>query len=199
MQLTSLLILLTAVAVAYAQCSSLGTGATSSITGDFTISAYNSVTATTTPLNLVNVVTVPHTSFYILATQAGSVNWQGLTMTNGVITATPPTGSYLSPIISIGNTEPNPDSPFASGPWPTWANSEIAPFDAICSVPNASGGDAILAMYGQTGLFSLCSSYFGPGVSATAILYNASSTVLPDAYSYDGASCTPVTLLVVPS
>ncbi len=150
-------------------------------------------------------------------TQSGTINWLGLTMTSGIITAIPP-NDETGPVISLGNVNPNPSNPIPpAGPWPTWANSGNPPSELFCSVvsgnyylpaspsykgifqPNPSGGDAVLALHDRTDLFSLCQSFFTSTSSPVAVVYNASSSVLPDAFSYDGASCQPVTLLLVPS
>ncbi|THH02328.1 hypothetical protein EW026_g536 [Hermanssonia centrifuga] len=198
MRSTSFIVLLAAVAGVYAQCSSLGTGASDSAT-EFTLSAFNPATSVTSPLHLVSVVTIPHTSFHVLSTQAATINWLGFTMTSGIITAIPPNGETAA-VASLGNINPDPSniSPPA-GPWPTWSNTLAPPSELFCSVPNPSGGDAILALHDRTDLFFLCPSFFSSGVDPVAIVYNASSSVFPDAFSYDGASCQPVTLLLVPS
>ncbi len=152
-------------------------------------------------------------------TQAATINWLGFTMTSGIITAIPPNGETAA-VASLGNINPDPSniSPPA-GPWPTWSNTLAPPSELFCSVvsakwclpahifsykvtfqqPNPSGGDAILALHDRTDLFFLCPSFFSSGVDPVAIVYNASSSVFPDAFSYDGASCQPVTLLLVPS
>lgn len=72
MRSTSFIVSLAAAAGVYAQCSSLGTGASDSAS-EFTLSAFNPATGITSPLHLVNVATVPENSFHVLSVSARTV------------------------------------------------------------------------------------------------------------------------------
>lgn len=56
-------------------------------------------------------------------------------------------------------------------------------------------------MSGHTDLFSLCSSWFSSSVYyTTALLFNASSTYFSEVDpGYDGSTCVPVTIGIVPN
>ena len=65
-----LLTLATAIAVAasvYADCSSFGTGATDTVSTQFTLSAFDPVAGTTSPLHLLIAFVEPMTGFHILS------------------------------------------------------------------------------------------------------------------------------------
>ena len=60
----------------------------------------------------------------------------------------------------------------------------------------------MLALDGHTDLFSICESAFGTGLPERlhTLLFNASSTAeITGPNTYDGASCTPVTLSIIPA
>ncbi|KAI0348191.1 hypothetical protein BDW22DRAFT_1350354 [Trametopsis cervina] len=192
---------LAAVATAYADCSALGPGSNSSVSGTFNLAAFNPVTNTTSALHVLNVVTIPRTTYHVLGTPSSpSFGWLGLTMSGGTITTISPS-PYTAAAYSLGNLAPNTGyPPNPPGPWPTFANTGTAT-TAFCSVPNPLGGNAVLAFNGFTDQFSLCTSYLSQTVpSIQALLFNASRSAYGDGYdTYNGASCVNVTVLIVPA
>ena len=67
MQLSSVFVALAAAVSAYASCSSLGSGATDTLLGEFTFAARDPVADTATPLHLINVITIPMAGFHLLS------------------------------------------------------------------------------------------------------------------------------------
>jgi hypothetical protein len=65
--------------------------------------------------------------------------------------------------------------------------------------PSTTAPGSILALNGNTAGFSLCRSYITSAANGvTALLYNADPKTVPNANSYDGASCESVQVVIVP-
>ncbi|KIP04344.1 hypothetical protein PHLGIDRAFT_36991 [Phlebiopsis gigantea 11061_1 CR5-6] len=199
----SFVTLLAAATSAFADCSSLGSGASDSFPGSFKFVAFDPAAGTNQSLTLANSLTAPGTSFYILSANGGSSNgFSSLTLSGGSISSTSSTSPYLAPIHSLGAVTVNPSYPVAaSGPWLTWSNTYSPPSGIFCAVPNVTpGGPEILAAYGHIDLFFLCTSYLTTGGQGyNALLYNASTTFQPDSTpAYYGSTCKGVTVYFVP-
>lgn len=199
--LNSIISTLAVAALAYADCSSLG--GSDSFSGSFRLAAYDATAGTTTTLTLANSLTVPMTSFYVLSASGGTNNgFVNLTLSSGIISSQSSI-STLAPIHSLGAVEVSEQNPVpASGPFLTWSNTFAAPSEVFCAVPSSTpdAGD-LLAAYGHTDLFFLCESFFALGSPQTfnALLYNASTTFVPDSTpGYEGSTCKPVTVLFEP-
>ena len=67
MRVLALFSALAAAASAYADCSSFGTGATDTVSTQFTLSAFDPVADTTSPLNLLIAFVEPMTAFHVLS------------------------------------------------------------------------------------------------------------------------------------
>jgi hypothetical protein len=168
MRFSIILTALAAAATAYADCSSLGPGATSTVSGRFNLAAYNVASGTTTALHILQAVTIPYTSYHIVGVcflfylpdtsgfessltltvtflqtaSSPAFIWLGLTMSGGVITTIPP-DEDRAPAYTLGNLSPNngyPPNP--PGPFVTFANTGT-PSSAFCVVVSASSPDFV--------------------------------------------------------
>ncbi|KAF7793597.1 hypothetical protein EIP86_004711 [Pleurotus ostreatoroseus] len=203
MRTSTFLYVLAATGSAYAiSCSSLGSGATDTVSGQFTLSAHKTATGTTSPLHVLNAYTEPMASYDILSTGSGTASgFSAFTLTNGALTGVPP-NQYLAPLNFIGLDAPPSPTALYPEPAPWLLFSNVAGTQAVfCAVPDPAGtGNTILALNGYTNLFSLCQSSFYSFYTDSALLFNASSTAVNDNWNtYDGSSCVPVTTVLVPS
>ncbi|KAI0814782.1 hypothetical protein BC629DRAFT_1588485 [Irpex lacteus] len=190
-----------AVTAVLADCSSLGSGASNAVSGTFNLAAFNPATNVTSPLHVLNAVTIPLTTYHVTASSP-TFGWLGLTMSGGVITTITPRPT-TSPAYTVGNLSPNSGfPPNPPGPFVTFANTGT-PSSAFCVVPeNISGANQlVVALNGFTNLFSICESFVSQTLTDTPVLlFNASRSAFGDGNdTYDGSSCVSVTLLAVPA
>ncbi|GJE89477.1 hypothetical protein PsYK624_055780 [Phanerochaete sordida] len=171
-----------------------------SLPGTFDIFSYNPTESTTTKLDFVQIFAIIDDSFYVLSTAPQTVDWQGLTLSAGIIKTIPPPG-YLGPVESIGAVYASPDDypTTTPGPFPTWANQpEATTSSELWTAADNGDGNSILSLSGSSDLFSLCASYFNGGLALTAVVFNANySSYEERSETYNGATCVPVTLLAI--
>ncbi|KAJ3546208.1 hypothetical protein NM688_g5537 [Phlebia brevispora] len=134
-------------------------------------------------------------------TGPGSDDWAGLKMKYGELSMYPPTtgpDSGFAPLRYIG--EDAPTEPYISpAPFLLFVNTDAYATGVFCSVPNPAGGYNLLGMNGLTNMFSLCKSSFEHTPPGPTLLFNASSTAkFVGENTYDGSSCYPVTVLIIP-
>ncbi|GJE89476.1 hypothetical protein PsYK624_055770 [Phanerochaete sordida] len=189
----SILATLASAASVFAQCAQ----GSDTLPGTFAIFTFSATGVISGPLNLVEILTVPETSFHVLSTAPATIDWQGFTMSGGGIEAVPP--AHTAAVGSLGAVSVNAADPVPTpGPFPTWANSFVAA-SLWCALSDADRTHT-LALNGRFDLFALCESVFdAPAGTTQAVVFNASaSAVLDGPGTYDGASCVPVNLLAAP-
>lgn len=70
MRYTNLIALLATAALARADCSTFGTGASDTVSGTFSLAAFDPVAQTTTALHVINVVTIPYTGYHVFSVRS---------------------------------------------------------------------------------------------------------------------------------